>query len=265
MSNKKSLLEQALKRHQQIVEYTFYTQENDDPDFPQGEFDEDDLLLGEQEPPAEEEPADVTPPLEEPAGDVGADLPTSEPTDIGGETGTEELPAPDPMGDLGTDMTGGMEIEDEFVDDPATDMGGTGEQVEVDVTDIVTKAEEAKAASEESKSATEEVGGKIEGLLSQFEELTNKLGDMDQIVNKIDELEQEIERRNPTPVERLEMRSMDSFPYTVKLTDFWKGKEGYDVGSEKEEEYTLTQRDVEDDYNEREIRDSFKPNSGEQY
>jgi hypothetical protein len=262
MSNKKSLLEEALKRHQQIVEYTFYTQENDDPDFPQGEFDEDDLLLGEQEPPAEEEPADVAPPLEEPAGDVGGEeLPAPEPMDLGGEEGTEELPAPEPMD---TDMTGGLEIEDEFAEEPATDMGGTGEEVEVDVTDIVTKAEEAKAASEESKSATEEVGSKLEGLLSQFEELTTKLGDMDQIVNKIDELEQEIEKRNPTPVERLEMRSMDSFPYTVKLTDFWDNKEGYETGSEKEE-YVLTQKDVEGDYNEREIRDSFKPDTDEEY
>jgi len=94
-------------------------------------------------------------------------------------------------------------------------------------------------------------------------ELTSKLDNMDQIVNKIDELEQEIEKRNPTPVERLEMRSMDSFPYTVKLTDFWNNKDGYETG-EEEKEYVLTQKDVDYDYNEREVRDSFKPTDEEE-
>ena len=83
---------------------------------------------------------------------------------------------------------------------------------------------------------------------------------MDNVINKIDELEKEIERRNPTPVERLEMRSMDSFPYSIKLTDFWKDKEGYNP-SEVEEEYTLTQSDV-DNFNEKEIRNSFGSDMG---
>ena len=79
---------------------------------------------------------------------------------------------------------------------------------------------------------------------------------MDNVINKIDDLEKEIEKRNPTPVERLEMRSMDSFPYSIKLTDFWKDKEGYEATEEEEEEYVLKQSDV-DNYNEKDIRKSF--------
>ena len=79
---------------------------------------------------------------------------------------------------------------------------------------------------------------------------------MDQVIDKIDELEKEIEERNPTPVEQLEMRSMDSFPYSVSLTDFWKDQEGYDVGSEEKEEYIITQKDV-NDYSKTEVQQSF--------
>jgi len=76
-------------------------------------------------------------------------------------------------------------------------------------------------------------------------------------------LEKEIERRNPTPVEKLEMRSMDSFPYSIKLTDYWQDKEGYDVNGEEEEDYTLTQQDV-DDYSSTEIEDSFNYDENDQ-
>jgi hypothetical protein len=52
---------------------------------------------------------------------------------------------------------------------------------------------------------------------------------------------------------------MDSFPYSVKLTDFWADKEGYQT-KEEEEEYTLRQSDV-DNFDEREIKSSFDYNT----
>ena len=70
------------------------------------------------------------------------------------------------------------------------------------------------------------------------------------------------EVRNPTPVEKLEMRSMDSFPYSVTLTDFWADQEGYEVGSE-EEEYVITQKDV-DEYSETDIKQSFSYNADDE-
>ena len=50
---------------------------------------------------------------------------------------------------------------------------------------------------------------------------------------------------------------MDSFPYSVKLTDYWDDKEGYEAGEEnKEEDYVITKKEV-DDYSESEIKQSF--------
>jgi len=69
---------------------------------------------------------------------------------------------------------------------------------------------------------------------------------MDSIASKIDTLEKEIVKRNPTPVEKLEMRSMDSFPYNIKLTDYWKDVDGYDAtGEQKPKEYILKKDDID--------------------
>ena len=241
--NKKKLLSEDLKRYRQLLEYTFYVPE---------ETDEDenllfDGMLTEQDPPADEEEGGGE---DDPFFDVGGEDPVTadEPVEGGEETpeeeGTEEEAGEtDPFG---TDT----EVEDEFADE---DMGG-GETVEVDVTDIVDKTEETKAS-------VDGMGEKMEELLSKLSDLESQVTDMDGVINKIDDLEKEIERRNPTPVERLEMRSMDSFPYSVKLTDFWKDKEGYQA-TDDEEEFTLTQSDV-DNFDEKEIRSSFESDSEE--
>jgi len=146
----------------------------------------------------------------------------------------------------------GMEVEDEF----ATEEGGE-ETVEVDVSDIVDKAEETRGEIDTLTS-------KMDELLGKFGELEGQVSGMDKVIDKIDGLEKEIEVRNPTPVEQLEMRSMDSFPYSVSLTDFWADKEGYDVGgTQDEEEYVITTRDV-NDYSKTEIQQSFDYDSDDE-
>ncbi len=231
--NKKKLMSEDLKRYQQLLEYTFYV-----PEKKEGEVDDlllDDMLT-EQDPigddpfaaAAEEAPEGET---EEVDVDLDAEETTEEMPEEGGET--------DPFG---TDT----EVEDEFA---------TEETVEVDVTDIVDKTEETKAS-------VDDMGSKMDDLLSKLTDLESQVTDMDGVINKIDDLEKEIEKRNPTPVERLEMRSMDSFPYSVKLTDYWKDKEGYDT-SEPEDEYTLTQSDIEN-FDEKEIRSSFEGDTEEE-
>lgn len=245
--DKKKLLSEELKRHQQLLEYSFYvpeeTKEKDDADLL---FDG---ILNEQDPVGDEE-------VEDPfAVDVAVDTdetPEGEETDV---TVEDPLTVGDEAGDLETDPFAvgdeTIEVEDEFADES---MGGE-ETVEVDVTDIVDK-------TEATKSSVDGLSTKMDDLLGKLSELESQVGGMDQVIGKIDELEKEIEKRNPTPVERLEMRSMDSFPYSVKLTDFWEDKEGYDA-SEPETEYTLNQSDV-DNYDEKEIRKSFNSDSEEE-
>ena len=244
--NKKKLLSEDLKRYRQLLEYTFYVPEETDED---ENLLFDGMYITEQDPAGEDEGGEEDDPFFDVGGEdpVTADEPVEggeeTPEDEGGEEETAEGGETDPFG---TDT----EVEDEFADE---DMGGE-ETIEVDVTDIVDKTEETKAS-------VDGMGEKMEELLAKLSDLESQVTDMDGVINKIDNLEKEIERRNPTPVERLEMRSMDSFPYSVKLTDFWKDKEGYQA-TDDEEEFTLTQSDV-DNFDEKEIKSSFDSNNKE--
>ncbi|MDB4335554.1 hypothetical protein N9994_00665 [bacterium] len=226
----KGLLKEELKRFNSIMEYTFNLGEKEE------------LLFGSEDVVIDEQEEEVTDEVDEIPEDLGM------PPEEGGEE-----PA---MDDLGEDPFGGDEpVEDEMAEEPAMEEMPSDEgEVEVDVTDIVDKAEEAK---EEAAGAS----SKIDDLLGKFSELEEKLTGMDQIITKMDELEQEVKDRNPSPTEKLSMRSMDSFPYSVKLTDFWNDREGYDATGEEDEEqeYTLTKQDIDDDYSEVDIRGSFNP------
>jgi hypothetical protein len=53
-------------------------------------------------------------------------------------------------------------------------------------------------------------------ILQKIIDLESRISNMDKITNKIENLEQEI-IRNPTEVEKLEMRSLNSFPYSQKI------------------------------------------------
>lgn len=249
MDNKK-LISEDLKRYRQLLEYTFYVPEDEEK-----EEDEnllfDGMYITEQDPAGEEE--------EVPEDDPFAAPPAGETPDVGAEEDVETdvaVEEPVPGEDVGgEDPFGtGAEVEDEFATEEPMSMGGE-ETVEVDVTDLVDKADE-------TKSSVEGVNTKMDELLAKLSELESQVSGMDNVINKIDDLEKEIERRNPTPVERLEMRSMDSFPYSVKLTDFWKDKEGYEP-KEEEEEFTLRQSDV-DNFDEKQIRASFNSISDEE-
>ena len=217
------LLNEELKKFRLLSEYSFYTEKTKE---------DDDLILGSSLEEADEEPTDDsktatnktddsenmfgsedTGAEDAAAGDTGAEDASTE------ETGTE---------DTGTEDTGAE-----------TPDAGAEDEVEVDVTQIVKGNEEAKEAATDASAKTSE-------LLNKFSELEQRVAAMDSITSKIDTLEKEIVKRNPTPIEKLEMRSMSSFPYNIKLTDYWKDVEGYEASEEnKPKEYILTKDDVQ--------------------
>jgi hypothetical protein len=186
------------------------------------------------------------------------------PEDFGIEPEEGEFGEPE-EGEFGEPEEGefGEPEEGEFgEDEPEEDIEVTEDGVELDVTDIVKNSEEAK---EISTAALE----KIDTILSNFSELETRLGGFEEISSKIDSLEQEIEKRNPTNVEKMEMRSLDSYPYNLKLTDFWSEKEGYDVSTPTERtdkgdvEYKLTDEIIDSTYDEGEAKESFNDDDEE--
>ena len=223
-------LNETLKRFKAINEYSFYVGEDDIKD-----KEGDNLILGEAEP--------------------ELDLPedNKEVQDLSGDAEVEDL-----SGDVNPDDINALDAAP--VDAPETT--DNGDEVEVDVTSIVKGSQEAKAAAEQSNS-------KMEELLNNFKELESRLSAMSVLSTKIDNLEQEIEKRNPTPEERLEMRSLSSYPFNQKLTDYWSEKEGfYDVmnknSEKKETEYVLDKDAIESDYNQNTVKNSFNANEYEE-
>jgi hypothetical protein len=223
----KMKLSETLKRYNLLSEYEFYIPRKD----------EENMYMGDQDTIEEQdvETTDVATPEPDVAPDVAPPTDVAPPADVTATpTPTEDTPS------------------------------NTGGEVEVDVTDIVKDTKETKEAVNSGNQ-------KVDELLTKLSDLENKLSAMNGLMDKIEELENEFEKRNPTPEEKLEMRSLDSFPYNLKLTDYWSEKQGaYDVLNNRkngvnnqqpveDKEYVLTQGDVEKDYNEGEISDSFYP------
>jgi hypothetical protein len=250
------LLNEEVRRMKMLTEYSFYVGEDNIRDYDdtdnlilgeEGEEDELDPSLDNQEAPVDgEEEIDV-----DSLGGEELDLPDTDTADI-----EEPEMGADDLGDeeLGSDELG----SDEFGGD---ELDNGGDDVEIDVTALVKGSEEAKASADQANQS-------ISALMGKFDELMSKVSSMDSITSKIDNLENELEKRTPTPEEKLEMRSFDSYPYNLKLTDFWANKEGkYAVMGnnnekiagtpEEEKEYILRQKDIDDNFNSREIQQSF--------
>jgi hypothetical protein len=225
------LLKEELKKFKLLSEYDFYQEKKEMPEYK-------DLLLGtelEEDEEATEEPNDLQPEddVDSAAGNIAADLGVDGDLPQGGEESNEE-PTPD------------MEV-DEPIEEPS------GDEVEVDVTSLVKGSEEAKEAADAASKNTEM-------LLNKLADLESRIANMVKITDKIEGLEKEIIKRNPTPVEKLEMRSLSSAPFNQKLTDYWADKEGaYDVmGNEKKpKEYVLTKDDVDSTYSDVGISKTF--------
>lgn len=251
------LLNEELKKFRLLSEYTFYNEKTED---------DNDLILGAKLGEADEDPA------QDPVGPVAGDdsktsanaAPDAAPADAEQPADAEapvdaeqpadaEAPADD-ENMFGTgDEAGGEEMGDEMGGDEMDAEQPAEDEVEVDVTQLVKGNEEATDAANDASQKTSE-------LLAKFSELEQRVSTMSQLSQKIDTLEKEIVKRNPTPVEKLEMRSMDSYPYNIKLTDFWKDVQGYkatDDEPQKPEEYVLTKDDVDTGFTDASIKNTF--------
>ena len=227
----KTLLAEEVKRFKQISEYSFI-----------GNIDEAD---GDEE---------------APEGDLDAELQNLE-TELGTEptepdVETEEAPEdemPEDEGGFGDNI-------------PADDAGlgddmSAGDEVEVDVTDLVNTSNELKTSSSETNQKMSELNDKFNTLSSQMDNMSKLSKNIEVLDTKIKDVETEIVRRNPTPTEKIEMRSLDSFPYNIKLSEFWsdnadKLSDQSRVSDDKPKEYVLT-KDEADDYSDSDIKNSF--------
>ena len=216
MSIEKQILEE-LKRFNQINSY----------------------ILNEQ---PEEVPVDDVPPPADPAAPT--DL-AAAPADPAAAPADPAAPAPDAAA---TEVPEPVDIENdpdvEEVDaEKETEEGDTEE---IDITDLVTSQQEIQAKQDEF----------MDSMFSKLDDLASKLENMDQIMGKINDLEAKFDKyRTKTPEEKLELRSLDSYPYNQKLTDFFEDKE-QEMQQTGKNEYVLTSDEVEN-FSPNEVKKTF--------
>lgn len=194
----------------------------------------EDLDLGAEEPlpGGATPPAPGTPPV--PGGDLGT--PPTPPGGDLGATGTTTGTTVDIANDPDVEEIGGDE-----------EVGGDEEGVEeLDITDLV----------DTQKSMSDKQEEYFNNLFNQLQTLETKLGEMDNLVTKLNNLETKFDKLRPkTPVEKLQLRTLDSGPFNQKLSDFFEDKKE-DFEKTGKDEYILTPEQVEE-LSPNEVKDSF--------
>lgn len=140
-------------------------------------------------------------------------------------------------------------------------MGGEQPGPDDNVIDI----DELTNAQDETNTAVQDLSAKFDQLLSVVDKFEKFIDKND---SEIASLKQELEKRNPTPIEKLDLRTVnDSYPFNVKPNEYWKDKEAtsnYRVGgdeTEVPEQYDLHQSDIDSDTDWKAIADSLDDSS----
>ena len=137
-----------------------------------------------------------------------------------------------------------------------------GDTEEIDITDLVNMTKSLKKDIEGTQNDNSTVIGKMDDVFTKLDDLASKLSEMDTLVQKIEQLGAEVKQMKPeTPQEKLEMRSLDSYPFNQKPTDFFSQKQE-EMRASGKNEYILTKDDV-NDFTPETLRDTFN-NTGEE-
>jgi hypothetical protein len=159
----------------------------------------------------------------------------------------EDAAAGAPPAPPAIEPTAPVDVEnDPDVEELTPEDEGEEETEEIDITDLVTTQQEIQAKQDEF----------MDGIFTKLDDLESKLSNMDEIMNKINSLETKLEKyRQKSPEEKLELRSLDSYPYNQKLTDFFDDKKD-EMEKSGKNEYILTSDEVEN-YSPNEVKKTF--------
>lgn len=268
---KKYNLEEAQKRFQQICEYNYFTH---------GviEADDDMQQQGNQQPPMDGDPNGGMPPGNEPqppmdnqppmGGGPNDGMPPADPN-MGGQQppmddGMKQQPPMDgdpnggmpPMDDDMNDNMGGDMPEDDMMADNIDSMQPDDEVIDVD---DLTQSQEA------AEYKIDGVNDKLTALMSVMPKFIEALNQNDE---KLNALKAEIEKRNPTAEEQMNIRSQASYPYTETPKGYWEEKMktnphydviyNNDVSPKDEQEEFILRKDDLGDYNDQDLARSFE-------
>lgn len=184
------------------------------------------------------------------------------------------------LGDESLDTNDSTNPEEDVQDQnqPMSPQPEEEEVEEVDITELVNKQNELLQQIEEFKTLfSEKERSAKEDFKKSFEQELTKVSDLmsSTISDHMQKLELEIKKRIPTPEEELTLRSLSSYPYNLKVSDYF---ETHDLekqqqkekllsptpqqpqeqeDSSKKQEYILTRRDIEQNFSDFDIKKSF--------
>lgn len=240
---KENNLLDAHKHFKMLCEYTFMGSN----DVLNEEGDEDDESQNQAGP---------QPPMPQPQGQQNQEPPQSQQADNMGNSQMmpqEPQMSPQAPGNEPVQNDGNQDLVPDFDDSDVeeVDMEDDEEEEVIDVDDLTD-------AQEDIESQVTDMNNKVNKLLSVIDKFSSLIDRNDA---HIEELHKEIEKRNPTDTERMNLRSLDGQPFSVSPEDYWKDKvnhSNYDVYSDNgertsdeikdgdEEEYVLRQSDIDD-------------------
>lgn len=241
-------LQEAVKRFNQINEYTFWespllNEEGEDEeqqnDAPQDQMGGEQPPVGGEEPPMPQGNTDMQQDMGNPQSPNDMQQPPMDNQQPPLPQGDSEIP---PMGEPNTDDN--------------VEQDGEGDTV-IDVDDLT-----------QSQEATEIKIDGVDDRLTKVLTLMNKFTDALDVSNKkIDDLRQEFEKRNPSEEEKLNLRSQASYPYSETPKGYWDEKMANDprynviydndVSTADElKKFDITQDDI-DNINVKDVSDSF--------
>lgn len=133
---------------------------------------------------------------------------------------------------------------------------------EIDITDLVNMTKSIKKDIDDNKADHDSVINKMDDVFTKLSDLESKLVQMDQVMAKIDQLGSKVETmKEPTAQEKLEMRSLDSYPFSQNPQQFFAVKQD-EMKQSGKNEYVLTKQEVQD-YPTDTIKQSFNPEQEE--
>lgn len=178
------------------------------------------------------------------------------------DAGMQQAPEPDPtMGAEATDNGIGdpMVMGEEM---PTDDMGGEDDEVGPD--DEVIDVDDLTTSQESTEYKIDGVNDKLSKLLSIAGKFAKAIQANDE---KLEDLRAEMEKRNPTDMERINLRSQNSQPFNVNPGEYWNDvksrKPNYQViadndvaPNDEDKVYTITDDDLKN-FNTSDIAKSF--------
>lgn len=134
----------------------------------------------------------------------------------------------------------------ESFDEATPDNGAEGEEVSGEEEEVI-DVDELVDGQKRNEEAIDKLTGKFEDFLEKFSEFQGELKSNAEFMEK---LENEFEKRNPTAVEKMTMRSLESKPFSETPEEYMKydAPENYSPENDNngvgEPRYTITRDDV---------------------